>query len=326
MKEKILVSVIIPVYQAENYLLRCVQSVRDQTYKNLEILLIDDGSTDKSPAICDNMALLDKRIRTIHQKNGGISAARNKGLQHAKGTYITFLDSDDFLHHQFIKYLLWLCLKNRAQIAEGRMTTGSESDFHGVSVKGGVKVYDRKQAILSRKMKSGVAGKLYHRELFKDLTFPVSDHFNYEDEALVYQLTYRCENVAYTGKPLYYCYQNPQSVTRNSNPYKSTDFYKVLTDRIHFFMAIDKELLEHSYEYICVNLIRFYIICKSDPNNRNDMKELLKLYEKMYFKALYSSITPLSYKIMFTCFYLRPELCARIANLILLPIKKRFQR
>ncbi len=326
MEEKVLVSVIIPVYQAEKYLLRCVQSVREQTYKNLEILLIDDGSTDKSPVICENMALMDKRITTIHQKNGGISAARNRGLQLAKGTYITFLDSDDFLHHQFIKYLLWLCLKNKAQIAEARMAAGSASDFHDVKVKGSMHVYDRKQAILSRKMKSGVAGKLYRRELFKELEFPVSDHFNYEDEALVYQLTYRCERVVYSEKPLYYCYQNQQSVTRNNNPYKSTDFYGVLTDRIHFFADVDKELLEHSYEYFCINLIRFYIICKSDPNNKNDMEALLKLYEKMYFKALYSSVTPITYKLMFTCFYLSPEFSARIANMILLPVKKRFKR
>lgn len=326
MEEKILVSVIIPVYQAENYLLRCIQSVCNQTYKNLEILLIDDGSTDKSPAICDNMALLDNRIQTVHQKNGGISAARNRGLQLSKGTYITFLDSDDFLHHQFIKYLLWLCLKTKAQIAEGRMANGSESDFHKVLVKGEMKVYDRKQAILSRKMKSGVAGKLYHKDLFNELEFPVSDHFNYEDEALVYQLTYRCEKVVFTEKPLYYCYQNLQSVTRNNNPYKSTDFYGVLTDRIQFFMQLDKELLEHSYEYFCINLIRFYIICKSDPNNRNDMDELLKMYEKMYFKALYSTVTPLTYKIMLTCFYLSPKLSASLANFILLPIRKRLKR
>ncbi|SHO45688.1 glycosyltransferase family 2 protein [Anaerocolumna xylanovorans] len=314
MKENILVSVIIPVYQTEKYLWRCVESVRKQSYKNLEILLIDDGSTDKSPAICDNLSLLDERIKVVHQANGGISSARNTGLKNAKGKYITFLDSDDFLHEHFIKYLLSLCIRHKAQMAACKLYTGSGSDFKGVSMKGKVLVFDKKEAILSRKMKSGVVGKLYKRKLLKDLYFPVSDHFNYEDEALSYKFLYRSDKIALSARPLYYYYKNTESTTRKENHYKPTDFYEVLRERIRFFADKDKELLEYSWEYLCLNLMLFYISCKKDKKNTNDTGKLLKLYEEAYFKMLYSKVTPLRYKFMFTCFYLAPELCAAFAN------------
>lgn len=322
MKEDILVSVIIPVYQAEKYLWRCVESVRKQSYKNLEILLIDDGSRDKSPAICDNLGRLDNRIRVVHQANGGISSARNTGLKYAAGSYITFLDSDDFIQEHFIKYLLSLCIRYKAGIAACRLHIGRGSDFKGISMKGKHRVYDKKEAFFSRKMKSGVVGKLYRRKLLKDLFFPVSDHFNYEDEALTYKLIYRSDKVVLSEKPLYYYYQSAASTTRKENHYKHMDFYEVLKERIHFFADKDKELLEYSWEYLCLNLMLFYINCRKDPENTNDKGKLIKLYREAYFKMLYSRVTPLRYKLMFTCFYLAPELCAYFYNKTVVPVRK----
>ncbi len=325
MKEYDLVSVIIPVYQMEQYLWRCAGSVIEQSYTNIEILLIDDGSTDKSPAICDNLAEMDERVKVIHQKNGGISSARNAGIQSAGGEYIVFLDSDDFLHKHFIKYLLSLCSKHQAQMAVCGLYSGSGSDFEGVSMKGSTSVYTGKEAILSRRMKSGVVGKLYKKELFDGLLFPVSDHFNYEDEALIYKLLYRSERVVSTRRPLYYYYQNPVSTTRRENHYKPTDFYKVLQDRIQFFVDKDPELLEHSYEYLCLNLMLFYFSCKKDPKNINDKEELLRQYEKIYYKVLYNRVTTLKYKLMFTAFYLFPNPCTVIANKAGFRIKRLFE-
>ncbi len=323
MKEDILISVIIPVYQTEKYLCRCVESVIQQSYKNLEILLIDDGSTDKSPAICDNLALLDERVKVVHQANGGISSARNAGLEKAKGKYLAFLDSDDFLQEHFIKYLLFLCLKNKADIAACKLYAGSGSAFTGVSMKGEACVFDKKQALLSRKIKSGVVGKLYRRELFKELYFPVSDHFNYEDEALTYKLLYRSEKVVLSGKPLYYYFQNNESTTRKENHYKTEDFYEVLRDRIHFFSDKDREWLEYSWEYFCLNLMLFYISCKKDKKNTNDKERILKLYEKAYFKTLYNQRTSVTDKLMFTGFYLAPGICSAVANKVAFPFRRK---
>lgn len=314
MKENILVSVIIPVYQTEKYLWRCVESVRKQSYKDLEILLIDDGSTDKSPAICDNLALLDKRVKVVHKANGGISSARNEGLKIAKGDYVTFLDSDDFLQEHFIKYLLFLCRKHKAQMAACKLYSGSGSDFKGISMKGNAEVFDKKKAFLSRKFKSGVVGKLYKRELLEGLYFPVSDHFNYEDEALSYRFLYRSDRAVLSAKPLYYYYKNTESTTRKENHYKPMDFYEVLRERIRFFADKDKELLEHSWEYLCLNLMLFYMSCKKDKKNTNDTGKIFKLFQEAYFKMLYNKVTPFRYKFMFTCFYLAPDLCTAFVN------------
>ena len=112
-----LVSVIIPIYKAEKYLSMCVDSVLNQTYQNLEVILVDDGSPDNCPAICDEYAQKDKRIRVIHQKNAGLSMARNAGLDICTGDYITFVDSDDALHIDFVARLLAACEDNSAEIA-----------------------------------------------------------------------------------------------------------------------------------------------------------------------------------------------------------------
>ena len=114
---EILISVIIPVYNVEQYLRQCIDSVINQTYKNLEIILVDDGSTDNSGKICDEYALKDKRIKTIHKKNGGVSSARNIGLDIAKGDYIGFVDSDDYIERDMYELLLNTMLKQKSQLA-----------------------------------------------------------------------------------------------------------------------------------------------------------------------------------------------------------------
>src|SRR5574344_122915 len=114
-----LVSIIVPVYKVEPYLKRCLDIILNQTYKNIEIILVDDGSPDKCPQICDEYAKKDNRIIVIHQENGGLSAARNTGLDIAKGEYISFVDSDDWVHLQYIEVLLTSALKENADIIIG---------------------------------------------------------------------------------------------------------------------------------------------------------------------------------------------------------------
>ncbi|MBQ4243839.1 MAG: glycosyltransferase, partial [Clostridia bacterium] len=109
-----LISVIVPVYKTEKYLDRCVNSIVNQTYKNLEIILVDDGSPDRCPELCDRWAEKDNRIKVIHQENGGMSAARNAGLRIAKGDYIGFVDSDDWIDNDMYEYLYILLINNQA--------------------------------------------------------------------------------------------------------------------------------------------------------------------------------------------------------------------
>lgn len=310
---KPLISVIIPIYNTQDYLARCIDSVREQSYTNIEIILVNDGSSDKSPEICDNYALMDDRIIVIHKQNGGISDARNNGLTIARGEYLTFIDSDDFIHPKFIKFLLYHCLKDTCEIAACGLCKGSGEAFIDV-MHPCTKVYTRTNAFLSRKVKSGIVGKLYKASLFHDLRFPVSDHFNYEDEALTYKLIYSCNNVCITNRALYYYYQSPNSTTRNQKHFQSIDFYEILKDRCRFFAAKEKELLEYSYEYACLCLMLFFFSCSKDKENTNDKEEMLKLFENYYFKMLNSKVTPLISKLMFTTFYLAPKLTTVSVN------------
>ena len=112
-----LISVIVPVYNVEKYISRCIESIMKQTYKNIEIILIDDGSTDNSGKICDEYSLKDDRINVIHKKNGGLSDARNTGLDIAKGKYISLIDSDDFVSKFFIETLYNTCKNENCEIA-----------------------------------------------------------------------------------------------------------------------------------------------------------------------------------------------------------------
>lgn len=315
MMSKPLISVIVPVYKTQNYLSRCIESIINQVYNNLEIILVDDGSPDKCPQICDNYALIDDRIRVIHKDNGGISSARNIGLDIAKGEYVTFVDSDDFLHPKFLLYLCYKCVKEKCEIACCGLYKGSGNDFPE-KLLSGTRVYDREGAFLSRKIKSGVVGKLYHIDLFKNLRFPVSDHFNYEDEALIYKLVYKCNKVCITNRELYYYYQSPVSTTRSLSHYKTTDFYEILKERCEFFSSKEKTLLEYSYEYACLCIMLFFINCMKDRDNINDKEEMMHLFENYYYKMINSKITPMKYKIMFTVFYMAPYKSAKLVNLL----------
>ena len=118
MTDKGLVTVIVPVFNVEEYLEKCIKSIICQTYSKLEIIIVDDGSTDNSPKICDKWSLVDKRIQVIHKENGGLSDARNTALKIAKGNYISFVDSDDWLDQYFVETLLKILIEENADIAE----------------------------------------------------------------------------------------------------------------------------------------------------------------------------------------------------------------
>jgi hypothetical protein len=190
---------------------------------------------------------------------------------------------------------------------------GSGEEFI-TSLRPCTKFYSRTEAFLSRKIKSGIVGKLYKTSLFNGLRFPVSDHFNYEDEALTYRLVYNCNKVCITDRELYYYFQSPFSTTRNTKHNQSTDFYEILKKRCEFFTTKEKELLEYTYEYACLCIMLFFITCNKDKENTNDKEEMLGLFETYYFKMLYNTVTPLKYKIMFTVFYKAPKLTANSVN------------
>ena len=165
-KEKPLVSVIIPVYNTQDYLKACIESVQNQTYPNLEILLVDDGSTDQSGALCEEYAAQDERIRVFHKENGGLPDARNMGLMEAHGEFLAFVDSDDLLAPKAVETLETLCETSNAEAAIGQVSAfAGHCTFAEESAQG--EVIPMKEAmrwmLLHQKIGHEAWGKLYRR-------------------------------------------------------------------------------------------------------------------------------------------------------------------
>lgn len=193
-----LVSVVIPVYNVEKYLEECFNSVVGQSYENIEIILVDDGSTDTSSEIADRLASSDLRVSVIHKENGGLSDARNVGMRAAKGTYITFLDSDDCMSKDFIYTLTWLAVKNNADITQcdnsrdlSHLGDGAASTI----VMSGVSSF--LELMKFKIVSPTVWGKLYKKSLFHDnnIEFPVGRL--HEDTAVLYKLIYFANTVVF---------------------------------------------------------------------------------------------------------------------------------
>ena len=210
-----LISVIVPIYNVEKYLARCVDSIVNQTYKNLEIILVDDGSPDLCPQMCDDYAEKESRIKVVHKKNGGLSDARNAGMAVATGEYISFIDSDDYVSDDFFECLLDVMNKENSDIAECSVVKFYEDNpFDEFIDDLSVKTYDTQDAmsalIAENPFHQHVWNKLYKTELVKDIPYAVGK-LN-EDEFWTYQVFGRANKVARLNKTMYYYFQRSSSI------------------------------------------------------------------------------------------------------------------
>ena len=257
-----LISIIIPVYNVEAYLERCVKSVTNQTYKNIEIILVDDGSPDNSPAICDRLALSDDRIKVLHKENGGLSDARNCGVEKAEGRYVTFIDSDDYISRDYIEYLYGLLVNNGADISSCGMvdTTEDMTEFPVDASRPDALLMTGKEAcgaLLGELYMSLVTacGRLYKMEVVKKHLFPKGK--KHEDEATTAKYYYESERVVLGNRSLYAYYQNPNSITRAKSDKLNEDLIWALEHRALFFEERGEEALAASswsmYFYFCLN-------------------------------------------------------------------------
>lgn len=212
-----LISVIVPIYKVEAYLPKCVESIRNQTHSNLEIILVDDGSPDGCGAICDAFSARDSRIRVIHKENGGLSDARNAGIEMAKGDYLAFVDSDDWLEPDAFDAMLALAKKYDAKmVCAGRY---NEDGFTGRQSKG---LCPEKEEFVPGKelvrrifrwdhLDSAAWDKLYARELFEEIRYPVGRVV--EDVPTTYHLVLLAGGAAMLPKPVYHYVCREQSIT-----------------------------------------------------------------------------------------------------------------
>lgn len=233
-----LVSIIVPVYKVEEYLHQCVDSIINQTYRNLEIILIDDGSPDRCPEICDEYAARDNRIKVIHKFNGGLSEARNHGLELASGEYIMFVDSDDYVDIRIVETLIEAIDASSADIAMcGRNDMRTTSISSNCNFESDV-VLDKKSLmalILRDKIGSQAWAKLFKKEQFKNLRFPIGRL--YEDIGTTYLAFNKCNRMVYISRPLYYYRLNQSSISFSEKPNKIYDTFCSFNERLQFAEA-----------------------------------------------------------------------------------------
>ena len=212
MKE--LITVVVPIYNVEVYLKNCLESILSQTYANLEIILVDDGSTDNCGRMVDEYSKIDNRIIVVHKKNGGLSDARNIGIDCATGQYIMFVDSDDYISNDCVEYLYESIKKNNAEIAVGRLKTTAELDERSNSSEKYNLVLDKHEGInellYANKYSVAAPGKLYLTSLFKGIRFPVGKL--HEDVFTTYKVFFKANCIFYGDKIIYYYYHRPGSI------------------------------------------------------------------------------------------------------------------
>lgn len=238
------ISVIVPVCNVEPYLDRCVQSVADQTYMNLEIILVDDGSPDNCPAMCDAWAEKDSRVRVIHKENGGLSDARNAGMAAASGEYIAFVDSDDWVEPDFLRVLYDVVRGTPCDVAGCAHRVVRSGDEPPQSAEEyGAKAYSREEAmgaLIADRVRQVVWNKLYPRALIADIPFEKGKY--HEDEFWSWQVFARLEKYAQTGYVGYNYFQREESIMGEGYSLKRLDAVEAKLRRQRFLEAEMPEL------------------------------------------------------------------------------------
>lgn len=257
-----LISVIVPVYNAEKYLRKCVASIRAQTYQNLEILLVDDGSRDGSLELCDALALEDSRIVVIHKENGGAASARNAGLDAMHGDYVGFVDADDWIAPEMYEVLLKRMIAENAQISccGAAIVKGEEITEYfnpNLDVQFTVSGTDAQlELIRNSRITNTMWDKLYAAEIFDGLRQKTGVYL--DDLAVQYLFIAKAERVTYTARPMYYWYQLDNSITRGKFSTRFFDWITSTEERLTFYQEHFPECVPAAYnQYIslCMGLL-----------------------------------------------------------------------
>lgn len=300
-----LVSVIVPVYNVEDYLEECIDSIMNQVYKNIEIILIDDGSTDRSGSLCDGLMELDNRIRVIHKKNGGLSSARNAGLEVANGKYILFVDSDDLISELMISAMTEAAEKNNCNLVVSPITQ-CKSEIHHCSIIH-MEMLNSKSVLRSfleeKSITTSSSGKLYNSLLWEDVRFPEGVIF--EDFATIYKVVLKCERICKIDSHFYYYRPNPKGITGSPFTKSKMDYYKV-TEWVR--EELDKKGYNDLVHILKNRTVRYSIsfyrdIARSDYKELEDCTTVINHIRKDIARYMFSNykLTSKMYGLMISC-------------------------
>lgn len=317
-----LISIVVPIYNVEKYLDKCINSLIKQTYAYIEIILVDDGSIDNCPAICDKWKEKDSRIIVIHKENGGLSDARNTGIEIAKGTYICFIDSDDYVDETYVEKLYNAIEDNNVNISQ----CGIDyiNDEHKTIKSIG---YDRNCLLSGRKIiedscnehyieNEVVWNRLYKTSLFETIKFPKGKL--HEDEYTTYKLLYNENNIAIVPENLYKYRQSNNSIMRSKYSLKKfNDFKEAYNEKINYFKErndiVVYDMVIRSY---LSNLSNIYIKIERDiQNSKQILRQIKNEYKKYYKYTIRSSNISIKNKVKVTFFFVSPKIYTILKNI-----------
>lgn len=311
------ISIIVPVYNVEEYLTNCIESLLNQTFKDFELILVNDGSTDNSLEICKKYKNIDNRICIVDKKNGGLSSARNAGLDVAKGDYIGFIDSDDYVHPEMYEILYKKMVENSADISLCNFKKVYNYDEEllknnkNIEQKILIESMSNIEALEKMDEENGVVlivawNKLYKRDLFRNLRY--KHGAIHEDEFIVHRILYDAKKVIYVNEQLYFYMQRDGSIMNNITKITRIDYLLALSDRIKFFNEKGLKHLQYKYEETYL-----YEIFRVYPNFERKKNYIKKLLLRIDFLKLINILKKNPYysfkeKIVWVIFCLAPNL------------------
>ncbi|NTJ52570.1 glycosyltransferase [Enterococcus faecium] len=270
------ISIIVPVYKVEPYLRKCVDSILAQTFTDFEVILVDDGSPDNSGKICDEYASKDSRVRVIHKKNGGLSSARNAGIDVARGKYLGFVDSDDYIEKDMYELLYDNIVKEQADLSicgiydvyEGKKPVNKPTIKKTVTATEGLLLILHGNIISVH-----AVNKLYKRELFSTLRYPEGKY--HEDSFVIVDLLDRCKKIAIDSKQKYYYYHRLDSINTETFSAKQFEFIEAWVINENKLRGRGKKIEEAAHQRVC--FANFLVLDKIVTAKATNLPETKKI-------------------------------------------------
>lgn len=311
-------SIIVPIYNVERYLERCIISILNQTYINFELILVNDGSTDNSKDICEKYLSIDNRIKLINKKNGGLSSARNTGIELAIGEYIAFVDSDDYINKYMYEVLITTLKKDKSDMVICGYNKVDQNEINFQEINNHIDVNNvlaskiSKVEALDKLLIEGEKfvvpwNKIYKRKLFNELRY--KNGKIYEDEFLAHRVLYKCNKVSVINEKLYFYIQRDGSIINSKFTTKRFDKVYALKERIDFLKEKNllelKEKAEKSFvDYFIWN---YFVAYQRLENVNSDLIKLKNEFNKVFFEILKNTKISWKEKLTLSLLYISPK-------------------
>ncbi|MFJ7728160.1 glycosyltransferase family 2 protein [Neobacillus sp. NPDC097160] len=327
------ISIIVPIYNVEKYLNKCIDSILAQTFTNFELILVNDGSPDNCGGICNKYSIIDPRIKVIHKKNGGLSSARNAGIKIAKGKYIGFVDSDDYIDKKMYEILYNSIELHSSDVVvcdvikvneENRIILKQDVNTeyrteHFTNIQALNQLYQPNEDIFDPMGRSGerwifAVNKLYKRSLFQSLKY--QEGVIYEDELIIHKIYYQSKKITSISAKLYYYVQRQDSIVYSPFSINKFDRVYALKDRAKFFKTVrQNKLHEKAFKCYLEVLIWNYYVAKSQLSGVDkELKQLKRTLNKNIVSLIKNPYISWRQKVMVALFIVNPSVFGFVKN------------